>query len=121
VTVRIRVCRDCCCGTSEKHPDVDHDALLAELIAGTSGHADVGVTTCLLACDHSNVVVVSPGPHWFGGVLTRQAVADVAAWVRAGGPELALPKTLERHRIRPPLQASAPASWEATRDDDAGA
>jgi (2Fe-2S) ferredoxin len=121
VTVRIRVCRDCCCGTPEKHPDVDHDALLAELVAGTRDHAHVSVTTCLLACDRSNVVVVSPGPYWFGRVLTRQTVAEVAAWVRAGGPEVALPKTLQRHRIRPPLPASTAANLEAASSGDAGA
>jgi (2Fe-2S) ferredoxin len=121
VTVRIRVCRDCCCGTPEKHPDVDHDALLAELVAGTRDHADVSVTTCLLACDRSNVVVVSPGPYWFGRVLTRHTAAEVAAWIRAGGPKAALPETLERHRIRPPLQASTAPGREAAQDGDGGA
>lgn len=120
MTVRIRVCRDCCCGTAEKHPDVDHDALLADLVAGTRGHADVGVTTCLLACDRSNVVVVSPGPHWFGGVLAPETITELAAWIRAGGPNADLPEALERHRIPPPLPPSTAATVEAALGRDAG-
>lgn len=92
---RVRVCRDCCCGTSRKHPGVDHDDLLDRLVAGTRGHADVEVTPCLLACDRSNVVVVSPGaagraagarPVWFAEVLGVVETEAVAAWVRQGGP-----------------------------------
>lgn len=113
MTMRIRVCRDCCCGTPEKHPDVDHDALLGELIAGTRDHAVVSVTSCLLACDRSNVVVVSPGPYWFGRVLTRETVAELVAWVRAGGPTATLPQSLEQHRIRPRLPASTGAPVSA--------
>lgn len=101
MTLRVRVCRDCCCGTTEKHPDVDHDALLAELTEGTRGHAEVDVTGCLLACDRSNVVVVSPGPYWFGDVLSTETVGALAAWVRAGGHGVRLPGVLARHRFRP--------------------
>lgn len=111
--MRIRVCRDCCCGTPQKHPDVDHDALLEQLIEGTGDYADVGVTPCMLACDRSNVVVVSPGPYWFGGVLTQETVADLVAWVRAGGPQVTVPDSLEQHRIWPRLSGSA-----ASRGDD---
>lgn len=100
MTLRVRVCRDCCCGTPEKHPDVDHDALLAQLTDGTRGHAEVAVTGCLLACDRSNVVVVSPGPYWFGDVLSRETVDALVAWIRAGGPGVRLPRSLARHRIR---------------------
>lgn len=100
MTLRVRVCRDCCCGTREKHPDVDHDALLAALTDGTRGYAEVDVTGCLLACDRSNVVVVSPGPHWFGDVLTTETVAALVAWIRAGGPGTRVPRSLARHRVR---------------------
>jgi predicted metal-binding protein len=100
VTVRIRVCQDCCCGTPDKHPDVDHDALLSQLVEGTRDLAEVSVTTCLLACDRSNVVVVSPGPYWFGSVLTRHAIAELVAWIGAGGPRVPVPATLEPLRIR---------------------
>lgn len=100
MTLRVRVCRDCCCGTPEKHPDVDHDALLAALTDGTRGHAEVAVTSCLLACDRSNVVVVSPGPFWFGDVLTQETVSELVSWVRAGAAEAGLPESLARRRIR---------------------
>lgn len=91
----VRVCRDCCCGTERKHPGVDHDGLLARLEADTRGAARVLPSACLLACDASNVVVVTPSPQgrrrgarpiWVGGVLDDEAVDDVVAWVRSGGP-----------------------------------
>jgi hypothetical protein len=75
---RVRVCRDCCCGTARKHPDVDHDALLDRLTATTEGVAVVDASTCLLACEKSNVVVVQPAraarhrgarPVWLREVL----------------------------------------------------
>lgn len=94
-TCTIRVCRDCCCGTSRQHPGVDHDGLLARLEDGAVGAARVSVSTCLLACDQSNVVVVSPSrsgreaggkPVWVRGVLDDTIVDAVVAWVRDGGP-----------------------------------
>lgn len=106
MTLRIRVCRDCCCGSREKHPDVDHDALLADLTDGTRGHAEVDVTRCLLACDRSNVVVVSPGPYWFGDVLSRELVHELIIWIRAGGPDVRLSGSLARRRIRAPRLAA---------------
>ncbi|MFP5254008.1 MAG: hypothetical protein ACLGH4_09465 [Actinomycetes bacterium] len=117
MSLRVRVCRDCCCGTREKHPDVDHDALLAELTDGTRGHAEVDVTGCLLACDRSNVVVVSPGPYWFGDVLSSETVGALVAWVRAGGPGVTLPGALARHRIRAPRlpQAAGPVGEDEPR------
>jgi hypothetical protein len=95
VTLRVRVCRDCCCGSVTKHPDVDHDALLDRLEASTQGAALVDATTCLLACESSNVVVVQPGPHarragarsvWLREVLGAEVVDAIAGWVCAGGP-----------------------------------
>lgn len=91
----MRVCRDCCCGTLHKHPDVDHDALLDRLTATTQGAALVDASTCLLACEKSNVVVVQPSrvarrrgarPVWLREVLDTEAVDAIAGWVRAGGP-----------------------------------
>ena len=93
--MRVRVCRDCCCGTRSKHPDVDHDALLARLVEATAGSAVVDASACLLACERSNVVVVQPGaagrragarPVWLRSVLDLATVEAIAAWVRAGGP-----------------------------------
>lgn len=98
MTVRVRVCRDCCCGTPRKHPGIDHDDLLDALVEGTRGYAEVSVTECLLACDLSNVVVVSPGPVWFREVLDRATVSLLCGWVRSGGPDAPVPDALERHR-----------------------
>jgi hypothetical protein len=97
---RVRICRDCCCGTTRKHPDVDHDALLERLVAATADVAQVDVSSCLLACEKSNVVVVQPGaegrrrggrPVWLREVLDESTVDAIAAWVRAGGPGLVAP------------------------------
>lgn len=94
-TCTIRVCRDCCCGTERKHPGVDHDGLLARLEDGARGAARVAVSNCLLACDQSNVVVVSPSPSgraaggrpvWVRAVLDDETVDALVAWVIEGGP-----------------------------------
>lgn len=92
---RVRVCRDCCCGTARKHPDVDHDALFERLTRSTRGAATVQASTCLLACEKSNVVVVQPSrvarrrgarAVWLREVLDTGTVDAIADWVRAGGP-----------------------------------
>ena len=96
----VRACRDCCCGTEAKHPGVDHDGLLARLEAGTLGRARVLRSACLLACDESNVVVVTPSPIgrsqggrpvWLRRVLDEATVDAVALWVRRGGPGVVEP------------------------------
>ncbi|MGD9530772.1 hypothetical protein [Pseudonocardia sp.] len=93
----LTVCRGCCCGSVGKHPGTDHDSQLATLrAAGTR----VRVTDCLDACEHSNVVVVSPSsdgrragarPVWLSGVLREDDTEAVGAWVRAGGPGVVAP------------------------------
>ncbi len=117
------VCRGCCCGTAAKHPDVDHAAHL-ERIRRAAAQAPVPVRVqvadCLSACEHSNVVVVRPAPArtdnerrrqrpvWLGHLADDGAVADLAAWVAAGGPEHAdLPAALELNVLRPPRDAAA--------------
>ena len=117
MTCRIRVCRDCCCGTSRKHPEVDHDGLLARLTRNTTGSAQVSVTGCLLACELSNVVVVSPGPLgrrlgarpvWLKQVLADEVVDLVAEWVGLGGPGVApMPAALVLHETPAPALAEA--------------
>ena len=100
---RVRVCRDCCCGTARKHPGVDHDGLLDRLRSGVAAAGRVDVTECLLACDRSDVVVVSPSPAgrraggrpvWLAWVLDEGIVDAVVAWVAVGGPGLAEPPDL---------------------------
>jgi hypothetical protein len=66
-------------------------------------------------------MVVSSGPYWFGRVLTRQTVAELAAWIRAGGPKATLPETLEQRKFRPrPLESTA-ASLGVAHAGDGGA
>lgn len=111
-TCRVRVCHDCCCGTVSKHPDVDHAALLDRLAQQTVGRAEVSVTTCLLACDRSNVVVVSPSsegrraggrPVWLMHVLGEATIDAVIEWLRHGGPGLStIPAPLRQHEMTAP-------------------
>ena len=114
----ITVCRDCCCGTRGKHPDVDHDLLFDQLGAQAHGHAQVRSSGCLLACDRSNVVVVAPStagrmaggrPVWFERVLDMDVVESIARWVRRGGPGCAdLPDDLEP---RVSVGVPGPSAW----------
>ena len=85
---------------------MDHDALLARLVEATAGAATVDVSTCLLACEKSNVMVVQPSPAarhrgarpvWLREVLDAPAVDAIAGWVRGGGPGVsAVPPSLAR-------------------------
>ena len=95
----VTVCRGCCCGTA-KIPGVDHAAQLATLKAELSHVAQVRAVNCLDACEQANVIVVQPSPAgraqggrpaWLGLVNDADATADIAAWVRAGGPGIAEP------------------------------
>ncbi len=106
----LTVCRDCCCGTSRKHPGVDHRAQL-ERFRGAPGR--LRVSDCLDACAYSNVVVVSPStagraagarPVWLFGVLDDETEAEVVAWVEAGGPGVAEPPGLLDLRIFTPAR-----------------
>ena len=110
---KVTVCRDCCCGNEGKHPGVDHDAHLEALRGGISGYGQVVVSQCLLACDRSNVMVVTPAPMerragaaavWLARVLTDEQIAAIIGWVRAGGPgAVAVPEKLR------PLLSDRPA------------
>lgn len=102
----LTVCRDCCCGSTDKHPDVDHDAQLAALRAGAGRHR-VRVSECLSVCERSNVVVVQPSraarrggarPVYLGDILGHDTVDAVSAWLTAGGPGVAeMPSRLGDH------------------------
>ncbi|GAA2485679.1 hypothetical protein [Terrabacter carboxydivorans] len=119
-TCIVRVCRDCCCGTEAKHPGVDHDGLLARLEVGTRGRARVLRSGCLLACDHSNVVVVTPSPAgrkaggrpvWLQSVLDAATVDAISAWVACGGPGIAsMPESVHEKAFAPTQLA---ATWTA--------
>ncbi|MEU2513467.1 (2Fe-2S) ferredoxin domain-containing protein [Streptomyces syringium] len=97
---RITVCRGCCCGDPAKVPGVDHGGQIARLRGAAGGAAQVRASECLDVCDQANVMVIQPSaagraaggrPVWLGLVNDDDALADIAAWVRAGGPGLAEP------------------------------
>jgi (2Fe-2S) ferredoxin len=84
------LCRDCCCGTERKHPDVDHAAQEHALrTAAAESGGRVIRTRCLGVCERSNVVVVKAAhtTFWFGGVLSAAETSAVTAFVRSGGLE----------------------------------
>ena len=107
-TCTLTVCRDCCCGSLDKHPDVDHDGHLAALRAGAGPHR-VRVSECLSVCERSNVLVVQPCPAarrrgarpvYLGDVLDGAALDAVTSWLAAGGPGVAaMPDRLHAHRF----------------------
>lgn len=106
----VTVCRGCCCGT-DKVPGVDHAAQLAALRTELSSDARVRAVNCLDACEQANVIVVQPStagraaggrPVWLGLVNDPEATADIAAWIRAGGPGLAeTPEILDLYAFAP--------------------
>jgi hypothetical protein len=113
----VTVCRDCCCGSTRKHPGVDHDAHLEALRGGIAGYGRIVVSQCLLACDRSNVMVVTPAPAlrragagsvWLAEVLTTAHIHAVVAWIRAGGPGAA-PIPAELAALRSDRPALLPA------------
>ena len=91
------LCRDCCCGTSSKHPRTDHEAQrdAFESLADEP-HVEVRVVDCLDECERSNVVLVrrNDAPRkqrdtWLGSCLTPRATDAVTEWVRTGAsPDL---------------------------------
>jgi (2Fe-2S) ferredoxin len=108
----VTVCRDCCCGSTAKHPSVDHAGQIERLRHSLAANHRVRTSLCLDACSQSNVVVVQPAPAarlrggrpvWFGLVLADEVTDDIARWVAAGGPGVAtLPALLALSVIDPP-------------------
>lgn len=109
--VGVTLCRGCCCGTTRKRPDIDHDAqrvMLQELCR--TGVATLRESECLGPCGEANVVVVRPSrvarasgakPVWIGD-LDDSRFDLLLDWISAGGPGCAeLPAHL-RARLIPP-------------------
>lgn len=112
----VTVCRGCCCGTV-KVPDLDHTAQLRELRQALDSVANVRVTDCLDSCERANVLVVQPSadgrrkggrPVWLGLVNDPDATADIATWIKDGGPGLADPPgILDLYTFRPSRRVQA--------------
>ncbi|MFC7759652.1 hypothetical protein ACFQY4_17780 [Catellatospora bangladeshensis] len=103
------LCRGCCCGTTGKHPDTDHQQQ-ADQLADAEGVALL-VTECLGNCERSNTLVVLPSAAgraaggtvtWFGRILDPALTQAVADWAAGGGPGLAELPVLLRPHVQPP-------------------
>ena len=100
----VLVCRDCCCGSVDKHPSTDHAAQRESLLAcARASGVRVRVVECLDECDSSNVVLVRdftrgrrPHDTWLGGVHDEETTQRLVGWVRDGGP---MPQELKGHQI----------------------
>lgn len=86
------VCRGGDCGSRRKHPTVDHATQLAFIRIAVGDAADVLVSKCLDACEHSNVIVVVPNAHdrdrgvepvWVGEVNDPDVTDDLTGWVKS--------------------------------------
>ena len=108
----VSVCRGCCCGNQTEHPGTDHAGQLARLRAAFSGtDVRLRITDCLDACEHSNVVIVSPSaagrqaggrPVWLGEVLDTEPTEEIASWATSGGPGVTDPPgVLDLHAFSP--------------------
>ena len=82
-SIRVQVCRGCCCGTERKHPETDHDGQLAAL----SAVARTRVVDCVDECAYSNVVIVRRGDGtsvWLGGINDAALTEAVCQWLVDG-------------------------------------
>jgi predicted metal-binding protein len=104
----VLLCRGCCCGTTAKHPQVDHEGQLAALESAVqeAPGAELRVVDCLDECDRSNVAVLrrragrpAERDTWLGGLLTGRATDELAGWLRDGGTD-ALPPAVAGLRFR---------------------
>lgn len=113
----IQLCDGCCCGTSRKHPGVDHDAIRRRLTAAAEAAGGrARVVGCLDQCAHSNVVTVRvPGRSrlWLGRVLDEPAVGAVERWLRQGAL-LPVPPAVSSLLVRPEQGAEAMVELGAT-------
>jgi hypothetical protein len=113
--VTVTVCRGCCCGSSVKHPQVDHEGALAVLTgaAETSGCGVVRVVNCLDECERSNVVALrrrepaGTETIWLGPLNDPSGVAVLGDWLRDGAsgplPERLVALVFTKRLSRPPI------------------
>jgi hypothetical protein len=98
-TPRVLICRGCCCGSADKHPDTDHD----EQVAAISSVAHTRIVDCLDECLYSNVVVVRPSPGesvWLGRLNSSTLTSELCDWLDAGAPQ-PLPPILDVFAFTP--------------------
>lgn len=107
---RVLVCRGCCCGTTRKHPDVDHDEQVARLRSACA----VRVVGCVDECAHSNVVIVrrpSQPSLWLGGLLDPSLTEALRTWLARGAagpvPASLRPHVFERRSLESPVALRA--------------
>lgn len=94
----VLVCRGCCCGSTSKHPGVDHDRHVDRLRSATAAAGGRVLTVdCLGPCDRSNVVVVRRGTRrdWFGGLLDDDSIDRLGKWIESDSAEV--PGDLTEH------------------------
>jgi (2Fe-2S) ferredoxin len=71
------------------------------LLDAAGPNVSVRVTGCVGLCSASNLVIVGrPGGTrlWLAGVLTEEATATLAAWIRSGGDD-PVPERLRPHVV----------------------
>ncbi len=111
--VSIMVCHDCCCGTSRKHPHVDHKAQRQQLLDLESDSVRVQVVDCLDLCQQSNVVLVRDHSlprrerdTWLARMHRSAEIAAIEEWVNE--PACGMPIELLRHVFKPDRKHQAP-------------
>jgi (2Fe-2S) ferredoxin len=110
----VTICHGCCCGTLDKHAEVDsagHRDRLLRLADQLPEMLRVQVSDCLDVCERSNVLVVRPSPAgrrrgarpvWLGGLLADVQLEAVTAWLRDGGPGVSDPPAVLRPLVFTP-------------------
>ena len=107
-SVRVQICRGCCCGTERKHPGVDHDGQIAAI----SAIAPTRIVDCVGECAYSNVVIVRPddGPSvWLGGINNPALTSAVCDWLIDGASQPPPPILQSRVFIRQSVAVGASA------------
>lgn len=107
------VCRGGDCGSKRKHPSTDHAAQLRQIRDAAGDNAEVTVSRCLDACEHSNVIVIIPdadgrsagaAPVWVGEANDAEITADVIDMMAGPGDLTHLPALVDIHTFRPTRQ-----------------